>query len=364
MKKRIFSRCGISIFFVALFALILTPLGSAAETKTIELKYAYPHPNVSLVGRSCEYFADLLEQRSNGKLKIARFPAGMLVQAERVREAVETGIIDIGHMSPHYVATRFPSNDACMLPMKIKSAWASSHAVNDWFHHFKPKEFDGVQTFFATNCPPFALQFRDKPIYKPGDLKGVKLRAAGSQASAFAKALGAVPVHLPMPETFEALSRKTVDGLLAPAETLKGWKHAEIAKYVTLLPISYAAPNHTFMNQDKWNSLPPDLKDVFNDVVPDALEATACAWEYGDVLGIEYFNSLGGERKFIEIPPNESSAWEELVVPIRKDFIEAHKDLPVAEYLKYLEERNEYWNERRPDNAALKTFVEKELMKQ
>lgn len=363
MKKRIFSQCGISIFFAALFAFILTPSAGAAEAKTIELKYAYPYPNVSLTGRACEHFADLLERNSNGKLKIARFPTGMLVQPERIYESVEAGIIDVGHFSPHWVATRFPSNDACMLPMKIKSAWASTHAVNDWFHRFKPKEFSTVHTFFATNCPPFALQFRDKPIYKPEDLKGVKLRAAGALAGAFAKALGAVPVNMPMPDTFEALSRKTVDGLLAPAETLKAWKHAEVAKYVTLLPISYAAPNHTFINIKRWNSLSPDLQRAFNDTTADALEAMARAWEYGDVVGVEYFNSLGGDRKFINIPENEAAAWEKLVAPIRNAFIEAHKDLPVAEYIKYLEERNEYYNERRPDNNTLKEFMEKTLTK-
>jgi TRAP-type C4-dicarboxylate transport system substrate-binding protein len=334
----------------------------AAAPAPIELKFVYPYTNVSAIGRSMEYFASLVMQRSQGRVKITTYPSNTLLPAERIYEGIVAGVADIGNVSPHYVATRFPANDATMLPLPIKDGWSASYAVNDWFHHFKPKEFDDVHMFMVASCGPFALQFRDKPIAKLADAKGVKIRAAGVQAGAFVRALGATPVNMPMAEAFEAVSRGVVDGLLAPTESLKAWKHADVVKYVTRLPISFAAPNNTFMNLNKWNSLPADIKKVFNDVVAEALEAEARAWHYGDLVGQEYFLSQAG-RKFVELPAAEIPECEKMVAPIRDAYIAQHKNLPGAEYIKYLGERMNYWAGRTPDKKVVIEFVEKELLK-
>jgi TRAP-type transport system periplasmic protein len=342
--------------------LVLFSAADAADRRPIELKFAYPYSNVSAVGRSMEYFANLVNQRSKGRVKITTYPSGTLIQSERIYEAVVAGLVDIGNWSPHWVATKFPSNDATMLPLPVKDGWTVSHVVNDWYWHFKPKDYDDVHTFFVASCGPFALQMRDKPVAKPQDLKGVKVRAAGSQAAAFAKALGAVPVGMPMSEVYEAISRGMVDGQFGPMESLKGWKHAEVVKYVTRLPISWIAPNNTFMNMKKWNALPPDIKKIFDDAVPEALEAEAKAWWYGDFVGEDFFAGLGGGRQIIEIPTAEIAEWESPVSSIRATFIAEKKNIPATEYIKYIEERLKYWTGRLPDKKATQSWVEKELL--
>jgi len=362
MKNRRGSMHVLLISAIMISLLVLVSAGGAAERRPIELKFAYPYSNVSAVGKSMEYFASLVNQRSKGRVKITTYPSGTLIPAERVYEATVAGLIDMGNMSPHYVATKFPSNDATMIPLPVKDGWTVSHAVNDWYQHFKPKDYNDVHTFFVASCGPFMLQMKDKPVTKPQDLKGVKVRAAGSQAQAFAKALGAVPVGMGMPDVYEAISRGMVDGQFGPFESLKGWKHAEVVKYVTRLPISWIAPNNTFMNIKKWNALPPDIKKIFDDAAQEGLEAEAKAWWYGDFVGEEFFLSLGGGRQVIEVPAGEVAEWENLVSPIRATFIAERKNMPAAEYIKYIEERIKYWTGRLPDKKATQSWVEKELM--
>jgi TRAP-type transport system periplasmic protein len=363
MKKKQVSMCAISIFMAFLFVPVLFSPGSAAEPAPIELKFAYAYNNIAMPGRACEYFANLINQRTKGRVKITTYPAGTLIQPDRVYESVANGIVDIGQVSPSYVATRFPANDSTLLPYRMKSAWVYTYASNDWMMHFKPKEYNDVHMFLQVSPGPYVIGMRNKPVAKPQDLKGMKLRASGTQAAAYIKALGATAVNMPMGEAFEALERGVIDGTLAPIEPLKAWKHAEVIKYETKLPLACVSGNNLFMNLAKWNSLPPDIKKIFNDALPEVLEVFAKTWWYGDIVAEEYFLSLGGERKFVEIAPADVPAWEKLVAPLKTEYIAQHKNLPAAEYIKYMEERVDYWNARQPDKKAVVDWVEKEILK-
>ena len=64
------------------------------------------------------------------------------------------------------------------------------------------------------------------------DLKGMKIRGTGTSIKVV-EALGATPVAMPQPETYDALQKGVVDGLVSPIETLKGWKFAEVIKSTT-----------------------------------------------------------------------------------------------------------------------------------
>ena len=340
----------------------LTPALSA-EQKPIEMKFAFQYPNVSTIGKGLEYFANQVEQRSGGKVKITLFPSATLLAPDKVYEGVVTGIAEMGNTTPAYTAKRFPANDSTLLPLPIKSAWTLSMVAQDWYNKFKPKEFDDTHLLFYVSCGPYILASRDKPIMKPQDLEGMKVRAAGLQAGAFVKALGGTPVSMPMSEVYEAASKGLVDVLLVPLETLKAYKHGDVTKYVTILPVSFANPTVTVMNLRLWKSLPAGIQKVFTDVSKNMPDVVGKAWWYGDIVGEDYFVSLGGGRKIIQISPEGVANWTKPLASLTKNYIEEKKNLPAAEYVKYLEERTTYWNSRQPDRKAVIDFVEKEVMK-
>lgn len=361
-KKRVFV-AGVGVIVTVLLVMGSFLPAKAAETKPIELKFAYPYANVSTIGKGLEYYAKLIAQRSGGKVKITSYPSGTLLAPDKTYEGVVTGIAEMGNTTPAYTAKRFPANDATLLPLPIKSAWSHSRASQDWYDKFKPKEFNDTHMLFYVSCGPYVLASRDKAIMKPQDLKGLKVRAAGTQAGEFIKAYGGTPVSMPMADVFDAVSKGMVDVILVPLETLKAWKHGDVTKFVTILPVSFANPTATFMNLKTWNSLPPDIQKIFNDVGKDMADIVGKSWWYGDIIGEEYFLSLGGGRKIIEIPAAEVPGWANPVMPITEAYIKSMKDLPAAEYVKYLEERTKYWNERQPNKKTTVDFLEKEVMK-
>lgn len=363
MKNRDVSMYGVAISMAVFFALVSFSFGYAAEPAPIELKFEYAYNSIAMPGRACEYWANLINQRSKGRVKITTYAAGTLLPPERLYEGAVAGIVDIGQVSPSYVATRFPANDATLLPYRMKSAWVYTHAANDWMMHFKPKEYQDVHMFNQVSPGPYVIGMRSKAVAKPQDLKGMKLRASGTQAAAYIKALGGTAVNMPMGEAFESLERGVIDGTLAPIEPLKAWKHAEVIKYETKLPLACVSPNNLFMNLQKWNSLPPDIKKIFDDADAETVEVFAKAWWYGDIAAEEYFLSLGGGRKFVDIAAADVPVWEKLVAPLRTEYIAQHKTLPAAEYIKYIDERVEYWNAHQPDKKSVVDWVEKELLK-
>ncbi|MGB9886043.1 MAG: hypothetical protein ACPLRW_03495, partial [Moorellales bacterium] len=175
-----------------------------------------------------------------------------------------------------------------------------------------------------------------------------------------------VPVAMPMSEAYEAASKGVVDALLIPLEPLVTWKHAEVTKYVTKLPFTCASPPFCAMNARVWNSLPEDIQKIFDEVANEMVEVMAKAWWYGDLKGEQYFLSLGGGREIVEVPSPEAGIWEEKLLSLRDKYVseKTAAGLPAEEYVKYLDERIEYWNSQQPDPQTVIEWVEKELLKQ
>jgi hypothetical protein len=75
------------------------------------------------------------------------------------------------------------------------------------------------------------------------------------------KALGAVPVLLPMPDTYQSLDKGVIDGMTAPFEAALSFKLLEVSKYMAVGPWSFFHFTYS-MNKAKWDSLPKDIQEV------------------------------------------------------------------------------------------------------
>jgi TRAP-type transport system periplasmic protein len=101
-----------------------------------------------------------------------------------------------------------------------------------------------------------------KPVRTAADFKGLKLKAMGAYAN-WVQALGGEGVPAPMSECYLSMQKGILDGVLAPYETLKSMKFAEITKYVIELPITSTPNPNRIMNINTWNKLPADIQKVF-----------------------------------------------------------------------------------------------------
>jgi TRAP-type transport system periplasmic protein len=336
---------------------------SAQAVKPIELSVTHIMSAVSYPNQAFKYYAKKIYERTNGRVKISVFPSGVLCPPAKVYESVEAGIADIGHHCSAYTPGPFPGSDATFLPQPAENAWSFSLACTDFWKHFNLKELQKVHFLFAGSPGPYVIATVDKPILKPEDLKGLKMRAIGP-AMGLMKRWGGTPVSVPMGDVYEALSKGVLDGGLLPFEAIKGFKFGDHLKYITIAPVGVSFPGFTVMNLNTWNKLPKDIKEVFNKTDEEMKFWYADSWRYGDIEGIKYFLGLPG-RKILTIPAAEKEKWVSLAKPVTEQYIKEKTamGLPAAEYVKYLWQRAEYWNKKYPGDEKVVEWAEKHLLK-
>src|SRR5690606_14424513 len=122
---------------------------------------------------------------------------------------------------------------------------------------------------------------------------GLRLRAQ-SDAVDILKQLGADPVNMPMGEIYSALAKGVIDGVVAPADTIRSLHFAEVAKHFTTIRFSRGAYPARAMSDKALRRLPPDLQALLLDgrrVWEEALnrqllKAEAAGIAYGRAEGI------------------------------------------------------------------------------
>lgn len=352
MKIRVYSAC-----FVISFCLMSFSLGHAAEA--IKLTYANYFPPTHKIGTLGGQFCDEINKRANGKMQITYHPAGTLATGPKVFNAVVQGVADIGLSAISYNRGRFPVTEALDLPHGFPSGWVSGQVENDFYNKFKPKEWDSVHVLYFHGSGPFLLQTLKKPVKSLEDLKGLKIRAVGGMVDAL-KYLGATPMPVEMADMYESLRRGVIDGVFGPFEQLKGWKTGELIKYVTTSwKVGVSAVFYVAMNKDKWNSLSPDLKKIFDEVSAEYKEKFLLLWNETDTEGADFLKSQGGQ--VIPLTDAESARWIEAVQPVvtsyKKSMVSAgHSDKEIDSYISYIKERIEYWRKIEKEKGIPRPF--------
>jgi hypothetical protein len=107
-----------------------------------------------------------------------------------------------------------------------------SQLRNEFIRRFKPKELEEVHFLFSSSPGPFIIHTAKKPVNTLEDLKGLKIRTSGP-IEAVVRTLGATPVSMPVTETYDALQKGVVDGVLLPTEALLNYRIAEVTTYTT-----------------------------------------------------------------------------------------------------------------------------------
>src|SRR2546429_7402834 len=191
-----------------------------------------------------------------------------------------------------------------------------------------------------------------KPVPPPEDLAGLKLRAPTAVTAAIVKALGGTPVTLAAPETYNALERGVIDGTLFPWEAISGFKLAEVLRHHTAVNL-YAASLFMTMNQKKYESLPPDLRKVIDDLSGAwGAEFTGAAWDKNEEEGMAAAKNAGAT--IYAVPAAERARWAAKLKPVEDEWITSmqSRGLPGREVLQDLREALQRYD-RRPAPAGV-----------
>ncbi len=285
-------------------------------------------------------WAKEIEKATGGAVKINIFPGGTLLKPRESYDGVVSGTADIGLWVPAYTRGRFPILGAFDIPgIFFGSCTATAAVAKDGIAKFHPKELQDTKVMHMWAVGPGSL-YSKKKVTSLAGLKGMRIRATGSTVNSI-KALGAVPVAMPMPESYEALSKGVVEGIIGPPEILKGWKLAEVTKYITILPPVYNSMMGITMNLKKYNRLPPDVQKAFDRVNAEWGLKAAKIWD-GQMTaeGIDYGIKEHG-MQMVQWPDADIKKSMALMQPLLDDYVAKanKKGLPGQEIIDFVKER-------------------------
>ena len=293
-----------------------------------------PHKNSVLA----DEWGKEIAKRTNGKVQVTMFYGGTLTPADKCYDGVAKGISDVGFSVLSYTMGKFPLCEVLDLPLGSKTAATATRLVNDFYNKFKPKELDEVKVMYLHAHGPGIVHTK-KPVRTLEDLKGMKIRATGTTAKV-AGALGATPVAMPMSDAYDAISRGVAEGVVCPMEALQGWKLGEVIKYTTQnYGSAYNLVFFVVMNKNKWNSLPPDVQKIIDQVNEEWIVKQGQTWDEIDKLGMDFALKQGDT--LIPLSKEEDAKWAKATQPLFDEYVKEKtaKGLPAEEALKFCLDR-------------------------
>jgi len=325
---------GFTFLFFVCFALAVP---QQSDAQVIQLKYSNFFPATQKHGILGEQWCKDVEKVTNGKVKVKYYPGATLTPPAQTYDSVVKGIADIGLSIFGYTMGKFPMMAAIDLPLGYKSGYVATKMINAYYNKFKPKELNEVKILYLHAHGPGFVNTK-KPINKLEDMKGVKLRATG-QTSQLVKALGGAPVAMPITESYDALSKGVVDGIMCPFDGLAVWNLAEVVGNTTRdFGCAYSSGFFVVMNKDKWNSIPPDAQAAIEKLNQEYIEKQGKLWDEYDQEGYNLTKKRG--NKVIDLPPGEMARWVKAARPVVDDYVKAlkSKGLPGEEAIGFIED--------------------------
>jgi len=290
------------------------------DQAVIELRLAHFFPSTHPAEKDLiQPWSEEIEKATNGKVKITSYPGESLLPAAQIYDGVVSGIADVGLSCFAYTRGRFPVSEVFELPgITYKDSKAASKVAWEGIKELNPKEVQDTKLLMILSTGPGDL-YTKIPVRDLDDLKGLEIRATGLSAKTL-QALGAIPVAMPQSEAYESLSKSIVKGNLGPVEVLKGWKQAEVTKYITQTPFLYNTLFFITMNKEKWDILDEETQKIITDVSEKYFNEVACGlWDKQNMEAMEY--ATGKEMEIIKLAPDETEKWIQLIEPIQQEFV-------------------------------------------
>lgn len=240
-----------------------TQNASSEEVVVLRMSHFMPAPSAMNM-QVFEPWAKKIEKESNGRIKIENFSGSTLSKASETYDAAVSGKVDIGIQLQGYSSGRFPLSQIAELPGMSSSASQMSCLMQTLYDDGTiSSEYKDSHVLALYGLGPGVLH-SSKLIATPEDMRGLRIRRPSAVAGDIIESMGAAPVGLPATDIYTSLQRGVIDGLSLPWDGVPVFRVNELVKNHTNIPL-YSSSFVMNMNQEKYDSLPADLKKVIDD---------------------------------------------------------------------------------------------------
>jgi TRAP-type transport system periplasmic protein len=266
-------------------ALITSLVAATATAEEIKAKLGTSLPDAHPQTLGARRFAELVDKKTAGRIKIQVFSNGALGNDVAMTSALQGGTIDFTVPSTATLATLVKEFGVVGLPFSFARETEADAVLDGPFGQkllAKLPEKGLIGLAFWENGFRQVTNAR-RPINTASDISGLKIRVIQNPLfiDTF-NTLGANALPMPFPELYSALEQKTVDGQENPTATILSSKFYEVQKYVVMSKHIYSVWV-LLISKKTWDALSPDEQKALQEA---AREATAferkTIREYGD----------------------------------------------------------------------------------
>jgi TRAP-type C4-dicarboxylate transport system substrate-binding protein len=269
---------------------------SPAEARELKLAHFMP-PGHTLQQGVFEPLAAELAQATAGGLTIRIYPSGALGKGpvQQYKRVVE-GVADITFCIQSYTAGIFPRSLLVTEPGVAVSAVEGTRRMWAIFDPLLKDEYREVKVLGLWVMSPTALITRSRPVRALPDLAGMKVRISSPVESALILAWGAVPVAMPITESYNALNTGIVDAvLIQPSALYQPWNLADAACCVTANLPGPTSVVLLAMNRGSWEGLSAAEQAALDALTGPAFSLKAAAiWSAVDDKALAQASEAGG----------------------------------------------------------------------
>jgi TRAP-type mannitol/chloroaromatic compound transport system substrate-binding protein len=262
--------------FLLAFVFCLAGLGlTNAQAQTYNLKIQTAVPSSSIYFKLIERMGARVDAMSAGRLKVEVLPAGAVVGAFEILDAVNKNIVNGGFAWTHYWSGKHPAGLLFSAPTAGLGVGLDQTSVMSWIYdgggdELYQKYFTEILKFRVKGflCMPMGPEpygWFSKPVTSVEDMKKMKFRSPpGIPAESF-KVVGIPTVSMPGGEIVPSAQRGVIDAAewISPADDAAlglntVWKHYYIQGLHQAISIG-----DIYVNLDWWDKLPKDLQAIF-----------------------------------------------------------------------------------------------------
>ena len=232
---------------------VIGALGKRSAFADDHLKWAVFVPDKELTYRMVmKPFAEMVQKETDGAVVFDLFPNGALGRnPAQQAQMVLDGVADLAWLIPSYSPGRFPDTEVIELPGIFKSARESTLVAQRLRDRNAFADYDDYYVVGLWGAPPYSIH-TNFPVNSIADLKGKIIRVSGKNEGEALRALGGVPVGMPITEVAEAITRGTIGGLATQLSPLSDFGLDRVTNnhfFIRLETVSVAI----LMNKKKYD---------------------------------------------------------------------------------------------------------------
>ena len=297
----------------------LAMAGQALAQQPIVIKFSHVVTDAAPKGKAAIRFKELAEKYTNGKVKVEVYPNSTLYKDGEEMEALQLGAVQmLAPSTAKFAPLGVKQFEVMDLPFLFPSQKAYDDAVTGplgqgLMKRLEPKGIVGLD--YWDNG--FYVISANKPLIKPDDLKGLKIRISGSKIDdETLRGMGALPQIMAFSELYQALQSGVVDGAQNTASNYTTQKLNDVQSNITTLyhvHLQYAV----IVNKKFWDGLPADIRTELTKAMHEATEYNNSIAQKENADALAQIKATG--KTAIHDPtPEEMKVWRAAMMPVYK----------------------------------------------